>query len=73
MHTLEQLTAVLEDGEWHDTASLRKDADIPKTVLKAIIDFLEEYGFIEVSKNTVRLSPSLLKMFSALKATNQDS
>lgn len=67
MHTLERFIAMLKDGRWHDTASLRKDFAVPETTLKAIIDFLKEYRFIEASKDNVRLSPSLLKFYSNLE------
>ena len=47
---IEAIVALLEDGQWHSLAQVRKDLSIDEAELSKIIDFFKKFDFIDVNE-----------------------
>jgi len=58
------MVRLLEDGNWHTLAELRRDLRLSETELRRVVDFLGRFGFVEVDAEgeRVKLGTSFLEL-----------
>jgi hypothetical protein len=59
MSAIDEILWLLKDGEWHDLNEITKKVALPKFKAEIAINFLGEYGFIQINENVKRVKLQL--------------
>lgn len=64
MYEIEQVIAVLKDGEWHELGEIGGKCTLSELEVESILGFLAEYGFIKIDGSGRKLKVDVsFKMF----------
>ena len=58
---LDNVLELLKDSQWHMIEEVKREIPLPEENLTKIIDFLHEYGFIDIDNSNLRITPYGLK------------
>jgi|GEM_PF-4993164 len=61
MKAFDRVVAALSDGYWHDVTELGRKVAVSGEKLGKVLEFLKHYGFIHLSKGSVKLTDEMLK------------
>lgn len=73
MSAIDQVLVLLEDGSWHSLCKITKESGLPQIKLEALLDFLAEYEFINLSteRKEAKLTSSVLRFFKKCRMQEQ--
>ena len=72
MSTIDEILWLLKDGNWHDLEEIVEKAEIPKVKTEMVLNFLNEYDFIQIKDLKVKIKPSILEFFNEIQRIEKE-
>ena len=67
MPTIDEILMLLKDGEWHSTQEIAKKTALPESKVKTAFEFLGEYNFVQLDKNSAKLGTSIMTFLDEIQ------
>ena len=75
MSKIDEILILLKNNKWHDLKEITEKVEVSIDQLEHIVDFLLEYGFIQLGLNNkkVKLKPQLFKFLTEIQQLEQET
>lgn len=74
MSVIDEILWLLSDSRWHDLKELVENVALSKSKINAVVDFLEEYDFIQQNTKTkrIRLQPLIHEFINNMQRVEKE-
>lgn len=74
MPTIDEILLLLRDGKWHNIKEIAQKTSLPESKTKIAFEFLGEYNFVRLNKNTKRakIQPSIAQFIEEIQRLEKE-